>query len=192
MADTQDTGTATTDAGESHDTTAGASTGAPGTDSTTNTDATGAAAEVEYTFEAPEGIELDQAQVDEFKAIAKELKLSGDDAKKIAAVAINREAARREAFVKQVEAWGQDVAKDPVLGKPEAQAAMRKIVDAHGTPELKSLLNSTGLGNHPELARFVHSISKAMSEDAIHGKAAGETAPANAASVLYDTHNAKA
>lgn len=196
MADTQDTGTVATDAGVTQGTEAGAGTGAPNTGASTTTDAGTAAdnkgqatetKDVEYTFEAPEGIELDQAQVDEFKAIAKELNLPAEAAKKIADIQIRAAVARSEAFAKQVETWGEEVAKDPELGKAENQAAMRKVVESFGTPELKSLLNSTGLGNHPELARFAFRISKAISEDAILGKATGEAAPKDTASVLYPT-----
>lgn len=199
MADstTQDTGTAPTDAGETQGTAAAAGKPADATttDTTQTADSTTSTATedkpVEYAFEAPEGIELDNAQVDEFKAIAKELKLSAEDAKKIAGISIKAEAARREAFAKQVEDWGATVAADKELGNAENQAAMRAVVDKFGTPELKSLLNSTGMGNHPELARFVFSISKAISEDVVKGKATGAPAPKDAASLLYP-NNAKA
>jgi hypothetical protein len=33
------------------------------------------------------------------------------------------------------------------------------VVQNHGTPALRQLLNETGLGNHPELVRFVHRLS---------------------------------
>ena len=195
MADTQDTGAANTEAVDAQGTVqAGAPTGAPdaGTQATdaTNTAATKApeteAKDVVYDIKAPEGVELDQSQVDEFKALAKEAKLAPDAAQKFADIAIKAEAARREAWVKQVETWGSEVAADKELGNAENQAAMRSVVDRFGTPELKTLLNSSGMGNHPTLARFVFNISKALSEDSIKGKATGE-APRDAASILYPT-----
>lgn len=189
MADATDTGTATTDAGDTQVTTGAQTTGTPdASGSTTQADTKGQGGEqsqdVEYAFEAPDGVDLDQAQVDAFKALAKKYQLPADGAKAIADIAIQAEVARREAFAKTVEGWGQEVAKDPELGKAENQAAMRKVIDTFGTPELKAMLNSSGLGNHPELARFAYKISKAISEDAVHGKASGE-APKDAAAILY-------
>ena len=195
MADptTQDTGTATTDAGgvQTADTTATAS--AAPADAQPN--AEGAKpeaqkpAEVEYKFEAPEGVELDASQVDQFKALAKELNLPADKAKAIADIAIKAEVERREAFAKQVTKWGEELQADKELGNPEALAAMRSVVDKFGGDELKSMLNATGMGNHPVVARFIHNISKAMSEDRIVGKQAGEAPAPDAASVLYPTHS---
>lgn len=144
--------------------------------------------EVAYAFKAPEGVELDAAQVGEFTTIAKELKLPAEAAQKIADIAIKREVARAEAHRAQVVKWGEEVGKDKELGTPEAQAAARNVIDTYGTPELKALLNSTGLGNHPELVRMATKIGKAMSEDTIRGKGdAGKPAPTDHASILYGT-----
>lgn len=190
MADTQDTGAANNEAVDAQaQSTAADSTAAPDASAqapAAQADTKAEAKEVEYTFDAPEGIELDPSQVDAFKAIAKEEKLSPEAAKKIADVAIKAEAARREAFAQQVEAWGSEIAADKELGKPESLAAMRSVIDTYGTAELKTLLNTTGMGNHPEVARFVYSVSKALSEDKVMGKSAGE-APRDAASILYPT-----
>lgn len=146
--------------------------------------------EVAYKFEAPEGVELDAAQVAEFTTIAKELKLPAEAAQKIANIAIQREVARADAFRKQVAQWGEDVGKDKELGTPEAQATARSVIDTYGTPELKALLNSSGLGNHPELVRMVHKIGKALSEDSVRGKGGEGTKPTDHASILYGNNSA--
>lgn len=199
--DTQNTGTVNTDAGgqqSNDDASKTPQTGATDEAQKTEGEATGEGKppadgeqEVEYKFDAPDGIELDAAQVDQFKAIAKELKLPADKAKAIVDIAVKAEAARHEAFANQVKAWGDTVAADKELGDPENQAVARKAIDTFGTPELKSLLNSTGLGNHPEVVRLALRVGKAISEDAVHGKAAGEAPARDAASLLYPT-NAKA
>lgn len=186
--DVQDAGTDTTDAGGTQTADTGAPQAQPTAASTAPGDTKPAASEtpeVDYTIEAPEGVQLDQAQVDAFKALAKEHKLPADAAKQIADIAIKAEQQRQQAFAAQVEEWGAAVAADKDLGKPESLAAMRRVVDTYGTPELKTLLNTTGMGNHPEVARFVHAISKALSEDAIHGRSAGEAPARDAASILY-------
>ena len=193
MAEQLDTGTETTDAGETQvadaakPTDAGTSPEAKGTE--TKAPETKDEKPVEYDIKAPDGIELDTAQVDQFKAIAQELKLPPEKAQALADIAIKAEAARREAFAQQVQTWGEELKADKELGNAENQSKMVAVVDKFGTPELKALLNNTGMGNHPVIARFVFNISKALSEDTIHGKAAGEAPPTDAASILYPTHN---
>jgi hypothetical protein len=145
------------------------------------------AANAEYKFTAPEGIELDAAQVADFSRIAKELKLPAEAAQKIVDIAAGREVARAEAHRTQVAKWAEDVSKDKDIGTPEAQAAARGVIDTYGTLELKALLNSTGLGNHPELVRMVAKIGKAMSEDSIRGKGDAGAKPSDHASILYGT-----
>jgi hypothetical protein len=142
--------------------------------------------EVVYDFKAPEGVELDAASTDEFKAIAKELNLSKDAAQKVVDLAVKREQARAEAFAKQVEDWANQVQRDPELGKPETLAAARKVVETFGDDETKSLLNSTGMGNHPALVRFMVKVSKAISEDKfVAGRDSSEPTKKDPASVLY-------
>lgn len=198
--DVQGTGTASTDAGVPQTTDAaaaaaaapGATTGTPAAEAKTEATATQAAAkeppkEVEYTFDAPEGVELDKAQVDQFKALAKDLNLPADKAKAIADIAIKAEVQRREAFAAQTKAWGDAVAADKELGSPENQALARKAIDTFGTPELREILNVTGLGNHPEMVRLALRIGKSISEDKVLGKSAGEAPARDFASLLYPT-----
>jgi len=195
VSDPQGTGTGNNDAGNVVDnadgtkpdaTGGGAPTngGAPADDKSTNKPAEGAADPV-YEFEAPDGIELDTKSVDEFKAIAKELKLPPESAKKIAGIAIAAEAKRAEAFKAEVARWADVVGKDAELSKPDVQAAARTAIETFGTPELKALLNSTGMGNHPELVRFVAKVGQAMSEDKVLGKGTGDKSTKTPAEVLY-------
>lgn len=145
--------------------------------------------DVAFEVKTPEGIQLDQEALDEFTKIVKDKDLSPSErAQKLADLAVKREADRVKAFQDTVQTWADTVAKDEVLGKPENQAAARKVVEDFGTPELKDLLNSTGMGNHPEVVRFVLKVAQAMSEDTIvraRGNAAAGT-PRPAAAVLYD------
>lgn len=186
---TQDTGTATHDAGGTQTTDQTASTTqATQTEASTAdaTKTTETAAEVEYKFDMPEGVEVDQASLDEFTGIAKELKLPADAAKKLVDIAARREIARAEAFAKQVETWGNEVKADPELGKAEHLAIAKKTIDTFGTPELRDLLNSTGMGNHPEVIRMALKIGKAISEDTfVAGRSGGNAPPRDHASILY-------
>jgi hypothetical protein len=189
---TQDAGTAPNDAGgtQTTDQTAGTTQAAQTEASTTDT--TKAPAEVDYKFDMPEGVEVDQASLVEFTGIAKELKLPADKAKALVDIAAKREVARAEAFAKQVEDWGTQVKADPELGKAENLATAKKTIDTFGTPELRDLLNATGLGNHPEVIRMALKIGKAISEDTfVTGRSGGNVPPRSHADILYGTSPTK-
>ncbi|MEC7472463.1 MAG: hypothetical protein VX946_03765 [Pseudomonadota bacterium] len=42
-----------------------------------------------------------------------------------------------------------------------------KAIEKFGSPELRQVLNDSGLGNHPELVKFCHRIGKAISDDSL-------------------------
>lgn len=49
----------------------------------------------------------------------------------------------------------------------ESLATAKKAMDAFATPELRTLLDESGLGNHPEVIRLFYRTGKAMSEDSL-------------------------
>lgn len=121
-----------------------------------------------YELKMPEGIELDAAAADEFKAIAKELKLSASDAQKVADVGAKMAQRQTEAHAKLVASWTEMTKVDKEVGGdklPENLAIAKKALDTFGTPELRDVLNMTGLGNHPEVIRAFYKAGKAISED---------------------------
>lgn len=172
MSDEQGTGTPSTTPGEQQ-ATAGAETSQTNVQTTALTDAapTTPPAEVpaeDYTFEMPEGIDLDKAGADEFAAIAKELKLPKDAAEKLVGLEVKRLQKAQQDHVTLVESWAEQVKTDQEIGGDkldENLAVARKAVDAFGSQALKDLLNSTGLGNHPEVVKAFYKAGKAISED---------------------------
>lgn len=121
-----------------------------------------------YELKVPEGVELDKAAADEFTAIAKELKLSQADAQRIADVATKMQQKQAETHVEMVKGWAESCKTDKEFGGDNLQQNMsvaRKAIDTFGSPELKALLNKSGLGNHPEVVRFAFKAGKAISED---------------------------
>ncbi len=189
----QDAGTATTDAGVQQSADTQATKAGEGQDSqqtTQNADGAGKPGEskdaaVDYKFDVPEGVTLDEGDLKQFTEIAKELKLPQDQASKLVGLAIAREQARAEAFVKQVQTWADEVKADKELGTDESIATAKKAIDL-GPPELKELLNSTGLGNHPVVVRWALSVGKALSEDKfIAGKDGGNAQPKTLEERLY-------
>lgn len=146
-------------------------TTATSTDATTQaTDDKGTTPEVPETYDLqmPEGIELDKAAADEFTAIAKELKLDQTAAQKLADIGAKMAQRQHEAHAKLVETWTEQVKTDKELGGDKLDENLgiaRKAIDTFGSPELKELLNSTGLGNHPEVVKLAFKVGKAISED---------------------------
>lgn len=121
-----------------------------------------------YDFKMPEGVEVDKAAVEDFTAVAKELKLDQATAQKVADVGAKMMQRQAEAHAKMVESWVEQVKTDPEIGGDkfdENVAVARKALETFGTPELKDVLNATGLGNHPAVLKAFYKAGKAISED---------------------------
>lgn len=121
-----------------------------------------------YEFNIPEGFELDETLQEEFSAYAKEKGFSQEDVNKQLEFAERMLTRQTEIHRDQVEAWAEEVRKDKELGGDklkETQTVARGAIEKFGTPELKALLDSTGLGNHPELVKFAYRVGKQISED---------------------------
>jgi hypothetical protein len=132
-------------------------------------------------------VELDTTAVDRFKAVAGELKLPAESAQKVVDLYADIRKAEAEAFANQVQAWGDEVKADKEIGGDklaENLAVAKKAVDAFGGDEIRSLLDSTGMGNHPAVVRMMVKIGKAISED---GFVKG--APKSPAKSFYDNSN---
>ena len=106
-----------------------------------------------------------------FNTLAKELDLSQADAQKL--VDFQAQGVQRAR-----QAWADAAKADAEFGGDkleESVAVARKAIDTFGTPELKALLNQTGIGNHPEVIRAFLRAGKALGDDTI---VTGRQAPA--------------
>jgi hypothetical protein len=147
------------------------------------------AAEVDYTFELPEGIAIDQARNDAFVALAKEANLPKDVAQKIVGLEAQRVQAEADAHVAMVKGWADALTADKELGVPENQAVAKGVIDTFGSPELKAFLSESGLGNHPELVKLAFRVGKALSEDAMVRGGQGAQAEQTVAKKLFPYMN---
>lgn len=123
-----------------------------------------------YDLQMPEGVELDSVAADEFTTIAKELKLTQDQAQKLAGVAASMQQRQAEAHARTVESWVESVKTDKEIGGDklnENLAVARKAMESFGSPELKDVLNMTGFGNHPAIIKAFYKIGQAISQDQI-------------------------
>ena len=137
-----------------------------------------------YDFKAPEGQTFDEAIVKSYADVAKELDLPQDKAQKMletmAPAIAKRQAEQFEATKTQ---WAEDAKVDKEFGGDKLQENLSvalKARDAFATPELRTLLDETGLGNHPEVIRFFYRAGKAISEDSFAAGRTGNAAPGDA------------
>lgn len=127
-----------------------------------------------YELKLPEGSVLKPSDIERVSSYAKEQGLSQDQAQKVlelehAATASYAKALDAEFKAKQ-ESWIQTSTNDPEIGgaafKENAELAYR-AVQKFATPEFVKALETTGLGNHPELVRTFLRIGKAMGSDSL-------------------------
>lgn len=123
-------------------------------------------------FQLPEGVQLDAELTSDLKAVAKELNLTQEQAQKLADLAANKTqgigARQMEAIAAAQQQWTADAKADKEFGGEhlaENLGIAKKALDSFGTPELRTLLNESGLGNHPEIIRAFYRAGKAISED---------------------------
>lgn len=168
-------------------------------DKATTTDKPQGAPE-KYEFKAVEnGRDFDPEVLTAYSAVAKELNLTQEAAQKmldrIAPVMQERQAQQIEAVKTE---WVNNARSDKEFGGdklPENLAVAKKALDTFGSPELRTLLNESGLGNHPEIIRLMYRAGKAISEDRFvagsqgGGKTAGPKSFSDLASALYSNQN---
>jgi hypothetical protein len=122
-----------------------------------------------YEFKAPEGREFDAELIANFSEVAKELNLSQEVAQKVLDKMGPAVEQRQLQQIEQVRSqWADASRNDKEFGGEklsENLAVAKKALDQFGTPELRTLLNTSGLGNHPDVIRFMYRAGKAISED---------------------------
>lgn len=143
-----------------------------------------------YTFTAPEGKAYDSTLLDAFSGAAKEADLTQDAAQKLIEKMAPAIAERQLDQVKAIHAeWTATSTADKEFGGEklaENLGVARKALDAFGTPELRTLLDTTGMGNHPEVIRLLFRAGKAISEDGFVAGAPRAAAAVRPADILYD------
>ena len=150
-----------------------------------------------YEFKAPEGRVFDSEVMASYSQVAKELNLSQESAQRLLDAVGPKMAERQMAMIEATRnGWADSSKSDREFGGEklsENLGVAKKALDAFGTAELRSLLNESGLGNHPEVIRFMFRAGKAISEDSMVTGNKGEARPAgprsfnDLADALYST-----
>jgi len=126
-----------------------------------------------YELKAPEGMTIDQAMLDQYVPVFKELGITNEGAQKLADIYSKSLKAQSDNQSKQsinqykeiVEGWKTETMKELGADTAKTLAAASKAIDKLGGEKLREVLNETGVGNHPEMVRFFANVGKKLSED---------------------------
>jgi hypothetical protein len=152
----------------------------------------GGAPEKYEDFKVPENVELDADDLAVFSEAAKGMGLSQENAQKLVDFGVKiiqgAEELQNENRNSTLDTWEKEIKADEEYGGDKLGETLdrgRRVVREHGTPELHTLIEASGLGSNPHLLRFLAKIDKALGEDrAVDGKPAPEKR--DAAAALYD------
>ena len=118
-----------------------------------------------------------------FGEVAKELDLPQEAAQKVLdKVAPVMQRRQAEQVEKAMTEWAEKSQSDDEFGGENLDANLeiaKTALNAFGTGTFKQLLSESGLGNHPEVIRFMYRAGKAMSEDSYVGNSEGANAKSN-------------
>lgn len=133
----------------------------------------------EYVFTPPDGVEIDEAQIESFGEYAHDLGLSQDQFQKLIDFEMERaqqaQSQMADAYTERVSGWAEATKADKELGGEvldENLGLAKRAMDAFASPELAKLIDTPstenpdglGLGNHPEVIRLFYRVGKAISE----------------------------
>lgn len=132
---------------------------------------------IEYDLKLPEGSQLAKEDVDGIAAYAREQNLSNEVAQAI----LNRESFKKAEQEKEMQAlstqWKKEILSDKVFGGeafPKNAELASRFVKANWSKEAVEYLNSSGLGNHPDLVRTcIIAAQNSANDSIINGKGQG-------------------
>lgn len=125
--------------------------------------------DVDWALDAKDFDGISASFIDGYAGIAKEIGLNKDTAVQLLTKAAELATQQDKATVtEQQNEWINQVKVDKEFGGSALNANLaiaKKALDTWGGEALKDVLNTTGLGNHPEVIRFFYRAGKALSED---------------------------
>ena len=142
----------------------------------------------------PDGMQVDDAARDDFLGILNNRELTpAQQAQALvdlqAKVATQASEAGSQAWTTLQETWVKDVKADPDVGGAKlepALASIGKLIESHGSPELRAVMDLTGAGNNVHVIKFLSNIAKTLTEGGHVSGAPGATEQ-SVADLLYPT-----
>lgn len=134
------------------------------------------APETYEAFRDVNGNEYTPESVQQFADAAKSVGLSQENAQKLfEAMVPTARAHMMNDLRSKAEQWALDCEKDPEIGGANFGANKAVAISGYrefATPELRTILNASGLGNHPEVVRHFFRLGKTLQQDSgVHGNA---------------------
>lgn len=143
-------------------------------------------------FAMPEGVTVDSALLNDAAPLFKELGLTQDQAQKLVDFQAKQVQASSQsqvdAFDQLMNDWQEKSKNDKEFGGDKFEQNIgiaRSAIDKFGTPELKQLLEEHGVGNHPEVIRFMVNVGKLTAEDVPGGTTVPTSKAQDRVSLLY-------
>jgi hypothetical protein len=136
----------------------------------------------------PDGVTVDAIAVEEVTPILQGAGVNQEQAQALVNWYANQQQQLVDSHNAQVEAWAEQSKNDPGFGGDkfdESVAVAKSALDKFGSPELKELLNTTGIGNHPAMIGLLVNLGNAMREDVPGATTRGTSAPQDRVSILY-------
>src|SRR5690606_22829438 len=118
-------------------------------------------------IEVPEGFELSEDVEQEFRQLAADNGLSKEAVKGLQQLQVKLINRQSEAHAERVKQWGDSLKTDKEIGGKALAAnigAARAAMKEFFSPAAKSILDTTGLGNHPDIVKGFVRLGKAMGE----------------------------
>ncbi len=149
----------------------------------------------DYDFTLPDGFAPDETLMGEFKEFAAGKQFSKEDAQELMDFHVKTETKRAEEFKNMQAEWKTQAEQDKEIGGSNYEqnlAVANQALSKVGTPELTSLIDSSGFGNHPEVIRLFYKIGVAIGEDkVVTGANAGQQADTKDPVNFYSNSNMK-
>lgn len=143
-------------------------------------------------FVMPEGMTLDGSVLDEATPLFKELGATQEQAQKLMDLAAKQIQAgsqtQVDTFNQLMSDWRVQAKADKEFGGDkfdENVKVAQSAIGKYGTPELKQLLEDHGVGNHPEVIRFMVRVGRTLSEDVPGSTGVSTSQKTDRASILY-------
>lgn len=137
----------------------------------------------DVTVELPDGMALNANLLKELGTVAGELGLSKENAQKFLPIGVKMAESfalkQQEVYAQTRQTWRDQVAADKDIGGADDKARTANLalaskgLEAYGSKELRTLLDESGIGDHPEVIRLFHKLGKTASEDKVEGGGSG-------------------
>lgn len=123
----------------------------------------------DYEFTPIDGQELSEVDKQAYSSLSREIGLTKRQAQKLYENGNKRILeSQAQMMNKYNEQWLNEVKADKELGGVNFENTKQNLAAAmsqYGSEELKTLLNQTRLGNHPEIVRFINRVGKSLRND---------------------------